>query len=205
MMRRAWFLLAALPFSANAQVASHFDTGTEDWQTVNLDFPSLTLLGVQAPTWTGSSITGTEFGSGLYLFAAPVKFLGDKRAYFGGTLGYRLADATSDGTPYPTAILRGNGIALYYTTPAPGTSLTSTTVSLTPSGWLKTTGGAPTEAEFKTVLSNLDAFGINADWTTNGRDVVELDDVVMAVPEPTTIAAMILGLGAVLGRRKSRR
>ncbi len=188
---------------APASINSHFDTGIDGWLSVNVTFPGLTLLGTHTPTWTGSGITDTEFqGGGLFLFAAPAPYLGDLSSYYGGTVSYLLSDTVSDGVPYPNLILRGGGTILYYTTSAPSTSLTNYSFSLTPAGWLKGSGGAPTVAEFQSVLANVDVFAINADWKTAGTDTDGLDEVsVTAVPEPTTLAVMAIG-AAALRRRK---
>ena len=190
-----------------ASINSHFDTGTDGWITANVSFPALGLLGTHIPTWTVSSIVDTEFqGGGLFLFAAPAAYQGDLSSYYGGTVKYQLSDSVTDGVPYPNLILRGGGTILYYTTTAPGTTLTSYSVSLTPVGWLKGSGGTPTEAEFQSVLANVDAFAINADWKTAGTDTAGLDEVsVAAVPEPATLTCLGLAAASLLRRRRSVR
>lgn len=192
---------------APASINSHFDTGTDGWISVNVSFPALGLLGTHNPTWTGSSIVDTEFqGAGLFLFAAPAAYQGDLSSYYGGTVKYQLSDSVSDGVPYPNLILRGSGTILYYTTAAPGTTLTNYSISLTPAGWLKGSGGAPTAAEFQSVLSNVDVFAINADWKTAGTDTAGLDEVsVSAVPEPGTLACLAFGAAALMRRRRTTR
>jgi hypothetical protein len=71
------------------------------------------------------------------------------------------------------------------------------------------TGPAVTDAELLAVLSAIDRFGISADYYIGGDgDFVTLDDVVLssaAVPEPSTWALMILGLGATGGLLRRRR
>ena len=189
-----------------ADVVSDFETGTDDWLGVNVSFPGLVPLNTVVPSWTGHSITATEEGSGLFVLAGPSKFLGDQSAYLGGHVSFQLADAVSDGVPYPNLLLRGNGTVLYFETSAPGTSLTNFDIALTPTGWKDGTGAAATQAQFNSAFSNLDVFAVNADWKTSGTDSVELDNVRMAspVPEPATMAALSLGVGILLRRRSTR-
>lgn len=196
--------LVGMTMAAHADVTSDFETGTDGWLTVNVAFPTLTVLGTHTPTWTGHTITDTEFqGNGLLVIAAPAKYTGDLSSYYGGTVSYQLSDAISDGVAYPNLLLRGNGTVLYYTTAAPATTLTPYSISLKPTGWLTGLGTTPTESEFKAVLSNLDVFAINADWKTAGMDSYELDNVVVhAVPEPASMVALGMGALALFRRRR---
>lgn len=191
---------------ASASVMSDFETDADGWLGVNVSFPSLDPLNTVAPTWTGHTITVTEQGSGLFVLAAPSKFLGDQSINLGGIVSFQLSDTVADGVPYPSLLLRGNGTILYYETLAPGTTLTDFVVSLTPTGWKNGTGVQASQAEFDSVFSNLDVFAINADWKTGGTDLVELDNVMMLapVPEPTTL--FVLGLGAAwIAKRRHKK
>lgn len=189
---------------ASANITSDFQDGADGWMGVNVSFPGLEVLNTVSPTWTGNSITVTESGSGLFVLAAPTKFLGNQSSYLGGTVSFQLASATSDGVSYPNLLLRGNGRILYHETPAPNSSLTFYEFSLAASGWKNELGQVATQSEMENVLSNLDVFAVNADWTTGGTDEVELDNVVMAAPVPEPATLISLGVGAFMLRRRRR-
>lgn len=205
---RRFFLLTLIAASglASASAYSDFEADADGWLGVNVAFPTLEVLGTVTPTWTGHSITVTEQGSGLFVLAAPSKFLGNQSICLGGIVSFQLSDTVADGVPYPSLLLRGNGTILYYETPAPGTTLTDFMVELAPTGWKNGTGAQATQAEFNSVFSNLDVFAINADWKTGGTDSVELDNVMMLAPVPEPMTFAILGAGLVaIARRRQRK
>lgn len=206
MVRRLFFLaLIAASGIASASAYSDFEADADGWLGVNVAFPSLEVLGTANPTWTGHSITVTEQGSGLFVLAAPSKFLGNQSICLGGIVTFQLSDTVADGVPYPGLLLRGNGTILYYETPAPGTTLTDFMVELTPTGWKNGTGAQATQAEFNSVFSNLDVFAINADWKTGGTDSVELDNVMMLAPVPEPMTVPVLGIGAAWTATRRRK
>ncbi len=151
--------------------------------------------GSGSASWNAGHLEATEFAGDVFVLLAPEKFRGDKSSYLGGTFSFDLADATRDGIAYPNLILKGNGLAIAYSTPAPSAAGTRYDFSLTPDGWKTLTGAKPTQAQFNSVLDSLDIVAINADWTTAGTDIVKLDNVVMTpVPEPAMMASLGLGL-----------
>lgn len=105
--------LVALGAYGFADVYSDFEAGADGWLGVNVSFPGLEPLNTVTPTWTGHSITVTEEESGLFVLAAPSKFLGNQSAYLGGTVSFLLSAVTTDGIPYPNLLLRGNGTILF--------------------------------------------------------------------------------------------
>ena len=207
-MKPAFALLAAASaVCAQADLTSTFDADAQGWRGANVDTTSLATTYGDL-TWVSGHVEGTEFASGLYLLAAPAPYLGDLRAYNGGALTFRLADATSDGVAYPSVLIRSGASLMYYkgNGVVPGTALTAFQVPFEPSGWrvgfFGASDPAPTATQFQAALANVTDFGLNADWTTNTQDRVMLDDVRLAapVPEPALLAPFALCLAALARR-----
>lgn len=99
---------------------------------------------------------------------------------------------------------------MYEATTLPGTTFAPFSIPLTETGWRSSTflGAAISQANFKTILSNPTSLEIRGEYVS-GPDAASLDNVLLqatpqATPEPTTIAA--LGLGVLgLVRRRARR
>jgi hypothetical protein len=202
--RALLFPIVLIAAAAQANVVSRFDSDLEGWSTASIRLSDLAITGVGTATWnSGGWLEATEFPGDLFVLVAPAKFLGNQSAFLGGTVSFRLSDETNDGIAYPSLLLRGGGVAMFRRSSAPTASGTNYVVPLSPAGWLTVQGLPPTQAQFEAVLANIDAFGINADWTSNTVDKVTLDNVVMApVPEPATLAALGLGLVAIARRRR---
>ena len=217
-------VLGASAHAAPADLVSDFDVSTEGWVAANLDsttyrFVEPTTGSIKPVTWNAAerSIEASETlfdKSGLFVLLAPVAvYGGDLSAYEGGTVSFLLSDRTRDAfAPYPSLLLTGldtatnKTLAIGYLGAAPNATPTAYAIRLdaTDPRWIASDGNDVSPAQMKSVLANLTGFGINADWTTAGTDVVTLDSVrVAAVPEPATLAA--LGLAVLgLGRRRSR-
>lgn len=198
---------------ASAQTST-FDANTQGW-TVAGD--------VAGPvTWFPSggnpggyvSAVDSVFG-GVMFFIAPSTYLGNKSSAYGTALTFDLIQNFT-GSPNPFAdndvLLKGNGLTLAYDLANdPGNGVwTSYSVSLTPGSWhINTIGGAlATQQDLQTVLSNLTALQIRAEYRT-GDDTDGLDNVRLttAVPEPSTWAMMILGfvgIGYLTYRRRKQ-
>jgi hypothetical protein len=116
-------------------------------------------------------------------FDAPAKFLGDKSAAYGWTLEYDVRHSSGglfDGVP--ELILVGGDLTLHFNHPAPGTSWKHLRLRLEAgaAGWTfgSSTGPAPTEEQFRTVLSALTQLRIRAEYII-GADFGDLDSVVI--------------------------
>jgi hypothetical protein len=141
-------------------------------------------------------------------FSAPAAFLGDKSEYFAGTLSLDLQTTAHDSANYPLAILVGDGTALYYSAPPPGTTWTSYSVTLSPAGWREGdyfSGAQPTAARMQAVLANLTALYIDGDWLS-GSEITGLDNPTLTsapaeIPEPASLALIASGAVVFAGCR----
>lgn len=214
MKRLALPILLFAAAGARADITSTFDSDNEGWTTANVDTSDLSILSSSAAAWEAGHLTATETPGQFFVYAAPTKYLGDKSTFYGGSVSFALSDTVRDGLRYPNLLLRGNGTAIaYFTLPpsAAGTTYTipltanpAATNPLTTNGWYDFNQKPVSEATLRGVLSNLDRFGVSADWATARQDVTTLDNVIVAapVPEPATFAALGLGLLAVVRRRR---
>lgn len=204
------FLALTSPF-ASASIFSDFSTGNEGWSAVNVAPTNLAVLESHAAGWSAGHLFESESSfthPGLFVLSAPSAYLGDLSSYYGAVAMFTLSDTQADATIYPSLLLRGNGIALGYVgTQKPNVSGTDFVVPLFETGWITLAGVPATPAQMQSVLSNVDVFAINADWTLGGTDVVTLDNVAVLspVPEPATWAVLGLGLAGVIRRRQVQR
>jgi hypothetical protein len=186
---------------------SGFGDGSESWIVQNGAGSFQWVAGGGDP---GGYIRGTEVAniSGLWFFAAPAAFLGDKGSAYGGTLAFSMRSTWSApeiAEPHASVQLLGaNGVLLAFEGgPLPTMDWTRYSVSLVADGaWRlgSVTGAAATSADMQGVLSDLLALRINGDFGL-GSETSALDSVVLtAVPEPVPLALLLAGLGVVFGR-----
>lgn len=207
-------LLALFVSPAMADVTSQFDAGTEGWLVVSYPFRSH----VADPGTTGAPFDagfGNPSGSlrvgdvyGETGLAAPSAYLGDKSAYYGGSLSYDILIRFSDVIGYPAAVLNGGTISLYYETfPPPLDAWYTFEIPLTEAGW-RVSGGTTfaTETQFRSVLANLQGLYIYTEWNT-GDDDTSVDNVSLSAPAqtPALLPAGIAVLVALLLLAASRR
>ncbi len=224
MLKSILFVFALLGgFMSTVSVAgpiatSTFDTGIDGW---GLSGDSTTTV----PTFiaTGGNPGGYIHGvdqveGGTWYFVAPSKFLGNDTAAYGQDLSFELR-MRGDGPLFDNSdvILSGGGLNLVFdTTAIPQDQIwTSYTITLNEnSGWKvgDSTGPAPTQAQFLSVLSDLTGLQIRGEFIT-GPDNGDLDNVTLGgapVPEPSTLtlaglAVFGLGAGALCRRRRVTR
>lgn len=165
---------------------SKFNTGLSGWTTSN-------STEVFAPTDgnpTGS-VRGIEGGTGVWYYQAPDAYLGDRGAFYGGSISFDLRqDVTTSQFDESDILLTGDGITLALDMgDNPGTDWTSYSVNLSLGGGWKigsTTGRVATATEIRSVLGDLQALEIRGEYVigTTG-DASNLDNVVM-VKTPAT-------------------
>ena len=188
---------------------STFDSGAEGWAA----------QGDVEGTIQWSSIGGNPGGhiriddqtvGGVTYFVAPAAFLGNRSGVLGTNLTFDLKQVYPGGANQfesPDVILQGSGLTITFDTPinpANG-AWTSYSVPLSAPGWkLNSLAGAQVTVEqFASVLTNLTAFRLRAEYQT-GADVGYLDNVSM-VPEPGSWAMLLAGLcGIGLAARRTR-
>jgi hypothetical protein len=207
------FVFASMA-AASLAAESTFDVNAEGWQTCNVEFG---LGPTVADDFTPASYRATEGNppgsiavgdtlGGWGFFAAPSKFLGDQSTTFGGALSFDTYSTSSDGVVFPAAILTSGTTAIFAFSMPPDPTWTNVAIPLSGAAWSlsPTVGGLPiSDALLQSVLSNLDGLYIEADWLTQPTETTGLDNVrLAAVPEPASMAALGLGLAAILRRRK---
>ena len=206
-------LLAASSARASAQ-SSTFDASNEGWLVVNIiDAPG---AGTAANWDSVNQRISTRDLAPWTTFSAPAALLGNQMAYYGGSLGFDLTDDQKDANADTVATfgIASGPTSMFWFGGSPSTTAMTTFnagLSEADARWRIggspldfTSGTAPTQTEFRAVLSALTMLRINADWRTAYNDTAVLDNVVMLspVPEPTPAVLLAAGLAAVAWRRR---
>jgi hypothetical protein len=189
---------------------STFDLTSEGWTALGDVAAPLTWVATGGSPGGHVSIIDSVTGGTTY-FVAPSSYLGNKVASIGKSLTFDLQQSY----PGPAnqfrnsdVVLMGGGLTLAYDTaqhPANG-AWTSYAVPLNAAGWHigNYLGAAVTDAQFKSVMSSLTALQIRAEYQT-GSDTGKLDNVMLAVPEPSAYAMFLLGLLGLAIHSKRRK
>lgn len=211
-MQRLLFTYIFTSFSifGFGQVASNFSSNAEGWTTPNDADATITYNATGGNP--GGYVSGTPFafvsGSGTiyfpFHFNAPAVYLGNKNAYFDGTLRFDLQQSTTAASVQQSEVILTNnaGISIYYFPAAPfqpPAAPTWTTFSVTlneNAGFWKTTnsatGTAATETQIRNVLSDLATFqirGLFRNANTTGRlDNVTLMPPIIITTQPSSTA-----------------
>ncbi|MEI6239832.1 MAG: right-handed parallel beta-helix repeat-containing protein, partial [Planctomycetia bacterium] len=175
-------------------VASRFDFGTDGWKVGNFLVPTPTPTD---PDWDfsggnpGGFISTTDL-YGVTAFLAPSQFLGNWAADRVTGLTFNLRVSASAAVNKATVVLSGGGISIstFGPYPTPNDTWVPYTLDLTSrTGWFYTNdgvtpGAAVSAADFATVLANVEALRINAEWSTAPGATVDLDNVVLLANLP---------------------
>lgn len=179
--------------AANAQsISSSFAAGNEGWTIVQTNYTGHIVLPTGTPTPApfdgleglpaGSIRIGDVFGdTGV---RAPVAFVGDRLAWFGGRLSYDIKIRFTDATPYPAVWLVGATKTLVFNAPSPTIDVWQHVdvplleTGFRVNGWQ---GVAATRGELMEVLADLRGILINTEWRT-GPDDTNLDNVELVQP-----------------------
>ena len=192
----ACLLVLACVSRGHADVTSTFDSDSENWTAVSHPFRSH----VEAPSTSDLPYDGT-FGNPVGSVrlgdvypntgvSAPPQYLGDKSAYYGGTLTYDIYIRFSDDIAYPAVVLNGGTMSLYYDAPSPQVDEWETVVvELNESGWTVSGSTTPaSQAQLQEVLANLVGLYIDIEWNT-GPDDTSVDNVTLADASPVESAS----------------
>lgn len=209
-----WLCAASLPAAAEGNVLaqSNFDGDSEGW----------TALGSGgSPSWAIHSGVSVQYQSGggnpgghitvqdpdneWSYFSAPLAFLGNQSAAYGGRLSFdsRLVSAPG-GTPANEAevVLRGAGLTLVHeATASLSATWTSFDIPLMPGSWRVDdtfSGALATDAQLQSVLGALSALWINAEYITPVVETVALDNVRLLAPVPEPRQAVLMSAGLCL-------
>jgi len=172
-----------------AALTSTFDLSSESWLVVDYPFRSHVANPVTNGLFfdgnfgnpPGSVRLGDVFAeTGI---AAPAQYLGNKLAFYGGSLAYDIYIRYSDETAYPAVVLNGGTQSLYYDAPAPPLhTWQRRSVPLTEVGWKISGSGTPaTQETFQSVLSHLVGLYIYTEWHT-GPDDTSVDNIALTPP-----------------------
>ena len=172
-----------------------FTSGLEGWTTDNF-----TATHVADGGNPGGYARGVEGGSSVWCFVAPVAYLGDQEALYGGTFSYdQQQDITKSRFSDIDVILVGGGLILVAGAGAnPGTDWTHYSLDLELGGGWKVSslgGRVATEGEILTVLGDLTAIKIRGEFVegTSG-DASGLDNVEMiagAITPPPALSSVV--------------
>ena len=206
-MQRICTLLIALGATASVafsgEIVSTFDTGDEGWTRNTPSDPAATISWFSTGGNPDGYIRFNEPGQGTNdFFSAPAIFLGNQGGKYGGELSFdlRLNGNSNLGNVSDGVRLVGAGLTLTYEIARPMTEWQSYDIPLVEGDWRVGGGAVATEAQLRSVLSDLDRLNIRADWI-NGSEQVSLDNVRL-VPAPSSAA--MLALCGLFGARRRR-
>jgi|GEM_PF-1706794 len=175
-------------FQEAAIASTDFETGTVGWKVAKLsstltDPP--TVLGSYNPSWpvdgdAGNGIQFTDVDSGIAYWSAPPRFLGNQSEAYRGYLRYSyFATSPNPDLDVADVLLVGSSLTLVADHPSPKGNWRQGRIPLQPGFWKVLGGAQATEEQIKSVLADLDALYIRAEYDS-GPDSYRLDHVVVA-------------------------
>lgn len=198
-------LLGLAAVCAHADLIYTFDSDNQGWRRSNFNQATLVLTDVGPATWNAGGFIDADDFADWSFHTSPIlsgSFAGS------ASISFDFSTEVTDGQGYPFIVMASLTGAIFQAPVLPGDGafhhydfdLTSAT------NWTygDVLGFRPaTNADVQSVLSGLKVIGINAD-IVNGADYTRVDNVrLSAVPEPATMAALGLGIAALM-RRRSR-
>ncbi len=213
MIKTSLFAAIAVTTPAFAELGYTFDTDTQGWGIHN-DATGLTWDGSDGSPDAGF-LRARDIGDGrIWYFAAPVVDLGDLSGLYGGNIDWSIIGITGNQSSFSDradVILVGGGLSIGInvgTQPVNGQWTSWSTAVHASSDWRmmsSLSSGAlsatsATQSDMLTVLSDLQGFYIQGEYT-NGGDAAGIDSVVF-VPTPASAALLTLAGVATCRRRR---
>lgn len=165
---------------------STFDADADGWTALDSNTGSTPAYQAAGGNPGGFIQVFDGVGGTATFYVAPAKFLGDKSAYYGGTLQFDLQVSVAPNSSTAGVRLSGGGITLVklltpeFALPPVAPAWATYTFRLDESvAWrvTSTTGPLATAAQIQTVLTNLTELAINGEYSTAGADGGGLDNV----------------------------
>lgn len=165
-------------------IESTFDDGTDGWAIVGdaQDGSAAPAHESEGGDPGGHLSANDDVTGGVWYWAAPDRYLGEKADYEGGTLSVSLRQSATDSQfDARDVVIASDATELTYDFDAhPGTDWTAYEVPLSADGWTNGETGEPaTDAEMQTVLASLDRVWIRGEYRT-GSDTGRIDTVVLS-------------------------
>lgn len=190
----SWGILGSASGSIDQQTAvnSTFEADDDGWTIAgDATSPEYAATGGNP----GGHICADDNVAGnAWYFSAPSAFLGDRSAYYNGTLRFDLnQSSTSNQFDNHDVILRNSSTDIVYdfgdASAHPGTNWTgySIPLSATDDNWTDGSGDPVSEAGFRTLLGNLTQLRIRGEYVS-GSDRGCLDNVHLSADETTNVA-----------------
>lgn len=203
---RTLLLVSALTLVsvAHANLTYTFDSDNQGWRQADFNPSTYVLTDLGPATWNAAGhIEGPDF-AGWAFHTSPLLSGG-----FGGSTEIRFdySAAFADTQAYPFVVLASATAAIFQVAIPPADGQFHTyAFDLTSAGtWQYGDANgfrAATLGDISAVLGGLQRIGINAD-VASGADFTRVDNVQLtAVPEPATMAALGLGIAALMRRRR---
>ncbi|MFA7330787.1 MAG: laminin B domain-containing protein [Candidatus Delongbacteria bacterium] len=179
-----------------------FDTDPQGWVVADLDtagpyYPPLAQYSLSHSTaggCVGGHVQRADPSSNSYAFSLPVEQLPENQDWSGGRLTFCLRSTHSNWTSESFVIVvGGNGTVLRAPIPLPSPAWSSYDLALEPQNFILMNGAQPDAATFQSVLGQVEALFIMAEYgaavqETTGLDEVRLRPACQPVDVPLVLA-----------------
>lgn len=204
----AWSLGLALGLVATAGAAWtwHFETGTEGWVVADLRsggpyYPPLAIYSASQSTeggCEGGHLYRLDPSNNSFSFSLPTEQLPEGQNWSGGRLEFCLKSTHHTWTSEAyVLVVGGDGTVLKAPIPLPATSWNSYSLDLVAPSFLTMAGGVPGTTLFQTVMGQLEALYIMAEYGSAVQETTSLDEVRLVAAcaplEAPVVTATVVG------------